>query len=67
MNIAGSLLGAQRLQEIQPSGLAKITAAYSRTLLDGDTCPGGELLQGSDCGKFITFLLHNNDIACPFP
>ena len=53
VNIGGSLLGAQRLKEIQPSGRAKLTAAYSSTRLDGFTCADGELLQGYMCGTFL--------------
>ena len=53
VHITGSLLGAERLKDIQPAGRAKLTAAYSNTTLDGFTCPQGELLRDSACGKFI--------------
>ena len=50
--IGGSLIGAQKLREIQPSGLATITAAYSSTPLNGYTCDEGELKQAVVCGKW---------------
>ena len=56
VQITRSLLGAERLKEIKPVGLAKLTAAYNsrNTTLDGFTCPQGELLRDSaKCGKFI--------------
>ena len=51
--IAGSLIGLERLKEIQPSDLAKITAAYSSTPLDGLACADGELVQDYVCSTFL--------------
>ena len=51
-NIGGNLVGAHKLREVQPSGLAKITAAYSSTPVNGYTCDAGELMQAAVCGKW---------------
>ena len=51
-NIGGPLVGAQKLREIQPNGLAKLTSDYSSTPVNGYTCDEGDLLQAAVCGKW---------------
>ena len=51
--IGGSLIGLDKLKEIQPSGQAKISAVYKSTPIDGFSCLDGKLLQDNMCGKSI--------------
>ena len=51
--IAGSLIGLEKLKEIQPSGQKKISAVYKSTPIDGFSCLDGMLLQDNTCGKSI--------------
>ena len=62
-DIGGSVRGAHRLKEIQPSGLTKITAEYSRTYLNDFTCPTDEVCSRFLCVQLYTifrkFCVHN--------
>jgi len=50
--IGGSLVGAQALAKIQPTGREELTVLNIRTNVNDFKCPEGEQLQHNQCGKF---------------
>ena len=51
VGISGSLIGLEKLKQIEPTGKTEITAANGYIEADGFSCLDGKLLQDKTCGK----------------